>query len=113
MVRSIRASTISNNGAESPSPSERNYSDPWASHKRQDSWGTRGRPKEREKPHDLDLHSTAQNWSGMRSSSPPERVPKAGAVKVTNGTNFPDQETRFYRLSAISPPTGPRAGVKP
>jgi hypothetical protein len=32
---------------------------------------------------------------------------------MTSGTNFPEQESRLYRLPALSPPTGPRAGIKP
>ncbi|KAH0544691.1 hypothetical protein FGG08_001196 [Glutinoglossum americanum] len=97
----------------SPSPPERNYSDSWPSHKRQDSRSTRGQPNERDKPDELGLNDLVHNWSGMRSSSPPEKTPKAGVVRVTNGMNFPDQDSRPYRPSAISPPTGPRAGVKP
>ena len=103
----------SNNEAESPCPPERNYSDPWpnwASHEYHSSWGARERLNEREKSDGLDLHSTTRNWSSMESTSPPGEMPKAGVVRGTNGIKLPEQESLFHKPS---PPTGPRAGVKP
>jgi hypothetical protein len=104
------------NKIESPCPPERNFSDHWAhwaSHEINDSWGVKERPSEREKSDGLDLQNTTRTWPSMGSTSPPGEMPIVGVLKATNGVKASEHESRFPRLPAKSPPTGPRLGAKP
>jgi len=116
MFYALPISMTSVNKTELPYPPKRGIADSWtlwAPNAYNDSWGVRERPSEREKSDGLDLQNTARTWPSMGSTSPPGEMPIAGVVRATNGVKASDQESPFPRLPAISPPTGPRLGVKP
>ncbi|KAI9773900.1 MAG: hypothetical protein M1840_006126 [Geoglossum simile] len=49
----------------------------------------------------------------MGSTSPPGEIPTSVPARPTNGIKITEQESRFPRPPAKSPPTGPRLGVNP